>query len=100
MNHSMSKQHVTPHGIVSVPLSLSNSVRKQVLKIIGQLIPGHCYTLEQLCGETYWRGLKTAGNQRKAGLAMAEMVRTGILPLIFAGRKGSTLLYALPEVKH
>lgn len=100
MNHSMSKQHVTPHGMVNIPLSLSNSVRKQVLKIIGQLISGHCYTLEQLCGETYWLGLKTSGNQRKAGLAMAEMVRTGILPLKFAGKKGATWLYAVAEVKH
>ena len=100
MNHSMSKQHVTPHGIVSVPLSLSNSVREQVLKIIGQLIPGHCYTLKQLCGETYWRGLKTTSNRTKAGLAMAEMVRRKTLPLIFAGKNGATLLYALPEVRH
>jgi hypothetical protein len=96
----MSKYYGTPHGHIYVPLSLCNSVRDQVLKITGELIPVHCYTLKQLCGEKYWLGLKTSGNRTKAGLAMAELVRTGKLPLVFAGKDGATWLYALAKVTH
>jgi hypothetical protein len=70
------------------------------MKIISQLPHGYCFTLRQLCGETYWLGLKTPSNRTKAGLAMAELVRTGKLPLKFARKIGNTWMYALDDVTH
>ena len=96
----VSKQYVIQHGKFEkyIPVWLCISVRDQVLMIIDGLEPGESYTLEELCGERYWRGLRNATNCRKAGVFMAQMVRKGSMPLKFAGYRGATRLYELPNV--
>lgn len=99
---SVSKNYVVNHGNYEnyIPVKLCISVRDQVLMVIDVLEPKQKYTLEELCGEKFWRGLNNPIAQRKAGLFMADMVRKGILPLKFAGKKGTTRLYEFANVKN
>ena len=68
----------------------------QVKDIIPGMIPGVRYTLDMLCGPTFWDAL-TDGQKRIAGRCMVHMVETGMLPLQFAeGRHEYPKLYSLP----
>ena len=67
----------------------------QVEEIVPAMIPGVKYTLEMLCGPTFW-GPLTDGQKRVAGKCMVHMVENGILPLHFAkGRHEYPKLYSL-----
>ena len=67
----------------------------QVEEIYPAMIPGVKYTLEMLCGPTFW-GPLTDGQKRVAGKCMVHMVENGMLPLHFAeGRHEYPKLYSL-----
>lgn len=85
---------VVLHGKYKIKEELYRSAHEQVALIIDAMEPGQSYTSRDLCGETYWGGLKTAHKRRAVGLSLADMVRKGVLPLKFAGKKSNSWLYA------
>ena len=81
---------------LTVPEVFFYDLFQQVKDIIPGMIPGVRYTLDMLCGPTFWDAL-TDGQKRIAGRCMVHMVETGMLPLQFAeGRHEYPKLYSLP----
>lgn len=68
---------------LTVPEVFFYDLFQQVKDITPGMIPGVKYTLEMLCGATFWDAL-TDGQKRIAGRCMVHMVETGMMPLQFA----------------
>ena len=68
----------------TVSAAFYNAIRHQVEEILPALERDEIYTLEDLCGETFW-GLLTSGKRKIAGKCMAYMVASNRLPLRFVG---------------
>ena len=86
--------YVLNHGL-TVTEVFFYALFHQVEGILPELIPGEKYTLEMLCGPTFWDSL-TNGQKRIAGRCMVLIVETGLLPLHIAeGRHEYPKLYSL-----
>ena len=81
---------------LTVPEVFFYDLFQQVKDIIPGMIPGVKYTLDMLCGESFW-DLYTDGQKRTAGRCMVYMVESGMLPLQFAeSRHEYPKLYWIP----
>ena len=86
-NHVGTAVHLILYGgnrAYTVPAAFYNAIRLQVEEIIPALERDEIYTLEDLCGETFW-GQLTSGERKMAGKCMAYMVANKRLPLCFVG---------------
>lgn len=78
-----------------VQLALFNRVSRQVKNRIELLQPGVAYTVKKICGGLFWEQL-SSGDQKLAGLCVAELVERGELALSSAGRTpANSLQYSL-----
>lgn len=82
------------HGKYKIQEELYRSAYEQIALIIDAMEPGQSYKSRDLCGDEYWRDLKTIPRRRWAGMCLAYMVREEILPLKFAGKKSNSWFYA------
>jgi len=82
------------HGKHKIQEALYRSVYEQIELILDAMEPGQSYTSRDLCGDEYWRDLKTTPRRRWAGMCLAYMVREEILPLKFVGKKSNSWCYA------
>ena len=67
-----------------VQQALFNRVSRQVKNRIELLQPGVAYTVKKICGGLFWDQL-SSGDQKMAGLCVADLVERGELPLRCAG---------------
>lgn len=77
-----------------VPTKLYKEIQDQMYKQFNTLAPNRHYTLKQMCGKAFWKGMNS-WQQRKAGRAFAHMVHMGIFHIEFVEHKSTSKRYQL-----
>ncbi|MEI2659436.1 MAG: hypothetical protein V9G11_05265 [Bifidobacterium adolescentis] len=57
-------------------------IRAKVLNDLEGIGPVECCKTELLCGPELWESYRTVGVRRCAGIVLAYMVETGVIPLV------------------
>jgi hypothetical protein len=76
--------YVILHDFTPVEKEFYEMIRLQVEEILPALVPRVSYTLEMLCGESFWK-LLNDDKRRQAGKCMVNLVKTGQIPLQMHG---------------
>ena len=74
------QNYVFPNGR-SFPMRLVTSLKAQIITRAPQLVPGHEYTLREICGEDYWLSW-VAHEPNEAGRCALQLTLFGQVPLL------------------